>query len=151
MWLPFCLPDPYLSVPVTRCWTLICRLLPRCTSKGNLKMTDLRLRWCKNDFFSAPRFLTVILMNESVTECGSKQHPAVIWCSCYEILTSFIHQCQLTDFMRLINTSVSRGLHGRNVCVKLRRICEHIKCEIMTLKAALLNLSPVVFFTILLA
>lgn len=41
-------------------------------------MTDLRLRWRENDFFSAPRFLTVILMNESVPECGSEQHPAVI-------------------------------------------------------------------------
>lgn len=91
-------------------------LTPWCTSKGNTKMTDLRLRWCENDFFSAPRFLTVILMNESVTECGSEQHPAVIWCSCYKILTSFIHQCQLTDFTRLINTSVPRGLHGVCVC-----------------------------------
>lgn len=41
-------------------------------------MTDLRLRWGKNDFFSVPCFLTVILMNESMTECGSEQHPAVI-------------------------------------------------------------------------
>lgn len=59
VWLPFCLLDPYLSVPVTRCWILICSLTPRCTSKGNVKMTDLRLRWCKNDFFSAPRFLSI--------------------------------------------------------------------------------------------
>lgn len=41
-------------------------------------MTDLRLRWCKNDFFPAPRSLTVILMNEPVTECEGELNPAVI-------------------------------------------------------------------------
>lgn len=95
----------------------ICSPSPRCTSTGNIKMTDLRLRSCENDFFSAPRFSTVILMNEAVTERGSGQHPAVIWCCCYEILMSFIHQRQLTNFARLINTCGVDYVTGTRVCL----------------------------------
>ena len=35
--------------------------------------------------------------------------------------------------------------HAAGACVKLRCICEHIKCQMITIKAALFDLSPVVF------